>query len=116
MDTPAESLTVTALPRVVDGLTAARLKKTFRNHVDSGRFLHIVDMLQVELLDSTGLGALIAALRSVREVGGTVRLVATNPQILKILHLTGLDKIFTIHASLEEAQDQFAQATVRNSA
>ncbi|TAM59868.1 anti-sigma factor antagonist [bacterium] len=116
MDTPAESITVTALPRVVDGLTAARLKKTFRNHVDSGRFLHIVDMLNVELLDSTGLGALIAALRSVREVGGTVRLVAGNPQILKILHLTALDKIFSIHASIEEARERFATANVRNSA
>ncbi|HVA37640.1 MAG TPA: STAS domain-containing protein [Candidatus Dormibacteraeota bacterium] len=116
MDTAAESITVTALPRVVDGLTAARLKKTFRNHVDGGRFLHIVDLLQVELLDSTGLGALIAALRSVREVGGTVRLVATNPQILKILHLTALDKVFSIHSSIDEARERFAQSTARNSA
>lgn len=115
MDTPAESITVTALPRVVDGLTAARLKKTFRNHVDGGRFLHIVDMLGVELLDSTGLGALIAALRSVREVGGTVHLVVTNPQILKILRLTGLDKIFCIYPTIDEARERFAQM-VRNSA
>ncbi|MDE2571630.1 MAG: STAS domain-containing protein [bacterium] len=116
MESPAESITVTALPRVVDGLTAARLKKTFRSHVDSGRFLHVVDMLDVELLDSTGLGALIASMRSVREVGGTVRLVVVDPQILKILHLTGLDKVFSIHATIDGARERFAQATVRNSA
>ena len=44
----------------------------------------------------TGLGVLIGGLKRVREHGGSVNLVCTNPQIKKIFDITGLVKIFGI--------------------
>ena len=40
-------------------------------------------------IDSTGLGVLIGGLKRVREHGGSVNLVCTNPQIRKIFDITG---------------------------
>ena len=45
------------------------------------------------------LGVLIGGLKRVREHGGSVNLVCTNPQIKKIFDITGLVKIFGIFDS-----------------
>ena len=50
-----------------------------------------------------GLGVLIGGLKRVREHGGSVNLVCTNPQIKKIFDITGLVKIFGIFESEDAA-------------
>jgi anti-sigma B factor antagonist len=47
---------------------------------------------------------LVSALRAVKEQGGTMRLVCTADSILKIFRITGLDKVFPLFASVEEAR------------
>jgi anti-sigma B factor antagonist len=56
----------------------------------------VIDMSGVEFCDSTGMNALLAALRHVRERGGELELAAPRPAIMKILQVTGLDSVFTI--------------------
>lgn len=71
----------------------------------SGRGDHrlIVDLTDVEFLDSTGLGALIGAQRRANEVGGELRLVVKEGQIVRLLRITGLLKIFAVYPTLEDA-------------
>src|SRR5271165_4072823 len=47
-------------------------------------------------LDAAVLGGLIAGLRRLRDVGGTVRLHATRPDLLRTLEVTGLDRVFDV--------------------
>ena len=61
---------------------------------DSGRV--ILDLGELDFIDSTGLGALVGALRRFRDVGGDVILVGVRPRVAKLLELTGLDRAFTI--------------------
>lgn len=59
-------------------------------------------MSQVEFCDSTGLSVLLSAMKRSREKGGDLILVAPNPAVTKILEVTGLDSVFTLHESAEE--------------
>ncbi len=63
----------------------------------------IVDLTKVDFLDSTGLGALIGGQRRAREFDGEVRLVAKEGQILSLLRITGLLKVFSVYPTLDEA-------------
>lgn len=56
----------------------------------------ILDLGELDFIDSTGLGALVAALRRFRDADGDVALTGVRPRVAKLLALTGLDKAFTI--------------------
>ncbi|MEY2474789.1 MAG: anti-sigma factor antagonist [Actinomycetota bacterium] len=63
---------------------------------DAGGERVILDLGELDFIDSTGLGALVAALKRFRDVGGDVTLTDVRPRVAKLLELTGLDKAFTI--------------------
>jgi anti-sigma B factor antagonist len=63
----------------------------------------IVDLTHVEFLDSTGLGVLVGGMRRLRSVGGDFALVCDQEKLLKIFRITGLDRVFTLHSSVEAA-------------
>jgi anti-sigma B factor antagonist len=73
----------------------------------------VVDLTPVAFMDSTGLGVLLAAHKRARANGGRVLLVCPGGPVLRVLRLTGMDKVITIHGSLAEAvaaQDAHADA------
>ncbi len=57
----------------------------------------------VGFLDSSGLSALVAAMKGMQESGGEFILVCRDEPILKVFTVTGLDRVFAIHGSLAEA-------------
>jgi len=63
----------------------------------------IVDLTEVGFLDSTGLGALVAARTAAQKCGASLPLVCTHQRILKLFTITGLDGVFTIHDTVEDA-------------
>jgi anti-sigma B factor antagonist len=56
-----------------------------------------VDLSDATFLDSTALGVLVSALNRSRELGGRVHLIVREPQILRVLSITGLDDQFDVH-------------------
>ena len=54
-------------------------------------------------LDSTGLGVLVGRLKAVRMLEGVMRVVITNPRVLRNFQITGLEKIFTIDSTAADA-------------
>ena len=63
----------------------------------------VVDLQGVTFLDSTALGVLVAASRHCRGLGGTLRLVISEPRVRRVLEITGLTDVFSIHRSLHAA-------------
>ena len=96
-------LTVVSVKGEVDLYTAPSLKESVADLVTSGRSKIAVDLGEVEFMDSTGLGVLIGALRRCREAGGSLTLIAPREPVLKVLAITGLDKVFSIHTDVEQA-------------
>ncbi len=87
----------------VDLYTAPSLRDRLVQLVEQGRHNLVVNMEGVEFMDSTGLGVLVAGLKRVREHDGTLALVCTREPVLRVLAITGLDEVFPIHATIEEA-------------
>jgi stage II sporulation protein AA (anti-sigma F factor antagonist) len=49
----------------------------------------VLDLTALEFLDSTGLGVLIRANRDLREAGGALRVRSPQPQVRRVLDITG---------------------------
>jgi anti-sigma B factor antagonist len=95
--------TVIAVGGEIDVYTAPKLREQIVQLVEEHRYHLVVDMEDVEFLDSTGLGVLVGGLKRVRAHDGSLHLVCTQERILKIFRITGLTKVFPIHASVAEA-------------
>lgn len=80
----------------IDVSTSPNLQEALAELISRPPRLWMVNMADVSFIDSTGLGVLVGAVRDMRAAGGDLRLVVTQPQILKLLELTGLDKVFEI--------------------
>ncbi len=63
----------------------------------------VVDLTQLEFIDSTGLGALIGAHRRASERKGSLRIVAPEGQILRLLRITGLLDVLSVYATGDSA-------------
>ncbi len=87
----------------VDILTAPKLREQIHHAIDRGEKDLIVDLLDVSFMDSSGLGVLISALKRTKEVGGSLTVVAATRPVTNVLSLTGLDKVFPVHDSLDVA-------------
>src|SRR5580698_2677950 len=94
---------VVELSGEIDVYTSPKVKDAVSDLIDRGVYNLVINLENVRYIDSTGLGVLIGGLKRVREHGGTVNLVCTNPQIRKIFDITGLVKIFGIFDSEDAA-------------
>lgn len=87
----------------VDLSTAPTLRNEITRVVSDGHDDLILDLEGVPFLDSTGLGVLVGRLKAVRMLGGDMCLVTTQERTLRNFSITGLDKVFRIYSSVEEA-------------
>jgi anti-sigma B factor antagonist len=87
----------------IDVATAPRLREQLITLVNEQRYHLVVDLTDVDFLDSTGLGVLIGALKRVRTHEGDLRIVATANRVVKVFDITGLDQVFSIHPDLDSA-------------
>jgi anti-sigma B factor antagonist len=87
----------------LDIATSPTLRAALLEAADRANHEIVVDLTQLEFLDSTGLGALIGAHKRAAEHGGSVRLVAHEGQILRLLRITGLLDVFSVYPSVEAA-------------
>jgi anti-sigma B factor antagonist len=97
------SWTVFTVKGEIDLETAPRLKSRLREAVDNGSHNIVVSLAAVEFMDSSGLGVLIGGLKRCKEGGGTLALVSPRRPVRKVLSVTGLDQVFPIHDTVDEA-------------
>ena len=101
--TKRDRWSVVAVRGEVDVATAPRLREKLIDLVNQGEHHIVVDLTDVDFLDSTGLGVLVGALKRVRTNDGELALVCCEPRILKVFEITGLTKVFTMHTTVDEA-------------
>lgn len=93
---PAGRLTVIGAPLV---------RQAVDELVEDGRTRIVIDLAGTEFIDSSGLGALIGALKAARLAGGDLRIAAAPDQVRMVLRLTNLDRVLRNHDSAEVAFD-----------
>jgi anti-sigma B factor antagonist len=93
--------TIVTLAGEIDLYTAPRLQTELLAAMGSADpALVVVDMSGVEFCDSTGMNVLLAAHRQACERGGDLALAAPRAPVRKILEVTGLSSVFTVHDDL----------------
>ena len=63
----------------------------------------VVDLSQVEFMDSSGLSALVSGMKALRRVEGRLNICNANAQIRTALRLTMLDRVLPVYESLDKA-------------
>ena len=96
---------VLAVRGEIDLFTAPELKQVLAESIEAGRVRIIVDLTETTFLDSTALGVLIGAVKRLRSRDGALAIVNIDENISKTFEITGLDQIFTIVPTREEAVD-----------
>jgi len=101
---------VIAVRGEIDLFTAPELKQKLGEAIEAGRRQIVVDLTDTTFLDSTALGVLIGAVKRLRSDHGRLVLVNVDANIAKTFEITGLDQIFTILPTRDEAIAALAEA------
>lgn len=91
----------------VDGLTAEELQRVFSGEVEAGHHKLVADFGGVDYTSSAGLRVLLATLKQARSRDGDLKLAALNPDVLKVLELSGFTGILSVFATVDEAVRSF---------
>src|SRR5919202_3396063 len=94
---------VVAVRGEIDLFTAPELKQKLTDAIEGGKSRIVVDLTDTTFLDSTALGVLIGAVKRLRSREGVLTIVNTDANIAKTFEITGLDQIFTIRPTRDEA-------------
>jgi anti-sigma B factor antagonist len=84
-------------------VAAPRLRSLVTETVNAGRRRIVVDLSDTDFMDSSGLGALIAGLKTARQAGGDLRIACPTAQVATVLKLTNLDRVLRPHTSVAGA-------------
>jgi anti-sigma B factor antagonist len=94
---------VIAVRGEIDLFTAPELKSALTDAIEAGRSGIVVDLSETTFLDSTALGVLIGTVKRLRTREGRLTIANTDENIAKTFEITGLDHIFTIRGTRDEA-------------
>lgn len=89
----------------LDALEAPGLRETISEQLAVGPTALIIDLSEVEFVDSAGLAALVKGMKDARKGGGDLRIVSpVADDAMRVFRLTRFDKVFSMFGTLEEAQ------------
>ena len=94
---------VISLAGEVDLYTAPEFKQQLLEVIGQGGKQVIVDFSNTTFIDSTTLGVLVGGVKRLRTNDGQLSLVCSDRNITKIFEITGLDRVFTIYPTRDEA-------------
>ena len=99
----ADDVYVIALTGEIDLYTAPEFKQQLLDIVGQGAKTVVVDLTDTTFIDSTTLGVLVGGVKRLRPNGGQLSIVSSDRNITKIFEITGLNRVFPLHATRAEA-------------
>ncbi|MEL7034037.1 MAG: STAS domain-containing protein [Cyanobacteria bacterium J06592_8] len=90
------------LTGLLDAFSEAPFRKGVSKCIEGGPKNIILDLSQIDFVDSSGLGALVQLVKKAKEEGGTLQIV-TNPRVTQTVKLVRLEKFLSLQSSVEEA-------------
>lgn len=91
----------------LDALVAPKLKERITKLVEGDSTKFIIDFEEVTHINSLAMGILRGKLKVVKEMGGDIKLIKLNEHIKTIFEMIGLDEIFKIYETEDEAVANF---------
>lgn len=75
----------------------------FDTFIEKGKTKILLDLSEVESIDSFSLGVIVNILKSVSTRSGSFAIVSPNEQVMKILRITSLDRVIKVYDTVSEA-------------
>lgn len=82
------------------------LRHQLHSLIEAGHSRVVVDLSGALSVDSSGIGALISALKRARNAGGDLRLTSPNAHVMKVLEQTNLRHILVVYGDADAAFEQ----------
>jgi len=83
--------------------TAPEFAQRLEAAISGGKTAVVIDLCEVQFMDSTGLGVLLSGLRNVTRRQGHLALACANPTVLRLFEITRLSETFDIVATRAQA-------------
>lgn len=107
-ETTADGVTVIEVAGELDLYTAPRLKEHLLAAIEGDSLKVAVDMSGVHFIDSSALGVLIGGIKRLKPKGGQMVLISVDENVNWIFKITGLNSVFDIYATRDEALKKLA--------
>lgn len=91
----------------LDLVSSSTLKDAIRGRLAERRVHIILNLERVDFINSSGLGALISAMKDIRLSDGRLVLCGLTPYVDEIFEITGLKKVFDTYQTEAEALASF---------
>lgn len=90
------------LTGLLDAFSEPTFRKVLGKYVEEGPANIILDLSQIDFVDSSGLGALVQLVKKAQGAGGSVQVV-TNPRVTQTVKLVRLEKFLSLQPSVDVA-------------
>ena len=103
-------LIIIKLEGEVDLYAAPELKDHVNGAIERGKNKLILDLSDATFIDSTTLGILVSGMKRLRPRGGMLAVLCPDPTMARIFDITGLNRMFSVHETLDDAIAALEQA------
>ncbi|MCU0519005.1 MAG: STAS domain-containing protein [Oscillatoria sp. Prado101] len=95
---------------LLDGTKATQVRQEIDGILTQGADIVLIDLKDVTFIDSSGLGALVSALKAVRSAGSKLFICSINAQVKMLFELTSMDRVFQIFPNQDEFKKKVMSA------
>ena len=101
-------VTILTLTGSIDAMTAPKITEYIQVLIARGNVKLVTDLNGVDYTSSAGLRVLLGAIKETRAQSGDMRLAGVQPDVLKVLNLSGFTNILKIFDTLDSALESYA--------
>ena len=107
-DKQVDGVTVISLMGSIDAMTAPKITEFIQGQIGKGNIKLVADMSGVDYTSSAGLRVLLGAIKETRSQSGDLRLTGIQPDVQKVLNLSGFTNILKVFDEVDAAVASFA--------
>lgn len=105
--TDQNQVTLVAVSGRVDSMNANQFGEALNSQIDDGNVHLVLDLSSVEYMSSAGLREIVTTLKRAKKAQGDLRLAQPSQRVREVLEMAGLDTIFRIYPTQDDALDSF---------
>lgn len=102
-DKQINDVSILILKGSIDANTAPKITECINGLIGKGNIKLVADLCDVDYTSSAGLRVLLGAIKDTRAKGGDMRLAGVQPDVLKVLSLSGFTSILKIYGEVDTA-------------
>lgn len=104
-----DDVSILSITGNIDALTSTTLTDYIKSQIKSGNVKLIADVGGVDYTSSAGLRVMLAAVKETRSLNGDMRLANIQPNVQKVLELSGFTNILKIFSDVDSAVKSFSE-------